>query len=85
MNWRDYSFIQLPFLQIHLRVCFQINNTPKQNVEMEIINISGHTVLKNQTLFAQNIIDLYLELEQGIYFVKINSQDAQKVVKLVVN
>ncbi len=52
---------------------------------MEIINISGHTVLKNQTLFAQNIIDLYLELEQGIYFVKINSQDAQKVVKLVVN
>ena len=40
---------------------------------------------KNQIVFAQNMVDINLELEQGIYFVKINSQQAQKVVKLVVN
>lgn len=63
----------------------QINNQSKQNLEMEIINISGQTVFKNQILFAQNMVDINLALEQGIYFVKINSQQAQRVVKLVVN
>jgi hypothetical protein len=63
----------------------QINNQSKHHVEIEIINISGHTVFKNQIVFAQNMVDINLELEQGIYFVKINSQQAQKVVKLVVN
>jgi hypothetical protein len=63
----------------------QINNQSKQNIEIEITNISGQTVFKNQTVFAQNIVDINLELKQGIYFVKINSQQAQKVIKLVVN
>ncbi len=63
----------------------QINNQSKQNLDMEITNISGQTVFKNQILFSQNIVDINLALEQGIYFVKINSQQAQKVIKLVVN
>lgn len=63
----------------------QINNQSKQNLDMEITNISGQTVFKNQILFAQNMVDINLALEQGIYFVKINSQQAQKVIKLVVN
>lgn len=65
---------------------FKIENKTGENLDLEIINILGKRVLKSELLELENGINsLNLDLESGIYFIRLKGEQIHFEQKLIIN
>lgn len=80
---RDFDFTIVPNPSFDGSFSLQFNSSLEENYSIQIMDLSGHLVMQTETN-KNNITNVSVQLESGIYFVQINLPEKKLVKKLVI-